>query len=256
MSITVKRSHLRRVVVAIDPATTSGEDADDTGIVTVARGPCQPSTCKLTVHCPGHGYVLADDTCHLPPVGWARVAVHAFDTWDADRVVAEVNNGGDMVGVTVRTVRAGIPYATVWATRGKMVRAEPISALYEQGRVHHLGVFADLESEQSTWTPDAPFSPNRVDALVWGLTSLGLIGAQGAAFLAAYKDEVAARKPTAVGGRLAQLPRLGADSHSALRPGCKHRFWGQDGRCVYCGGTATQSGTSSTTTFSTPPVRG
>jgi phage terminase large subunit-like protein len=234
VSVSVKRSDLRRVVVAIDPATTSSEDADDTGIVTVARGPCQPSTCKLTVRCPGHGYVLSDDTCHLSPIGWARVAVDAFDRWQGDRVVAEVNNGGDMVGVTLRAVRLGIPYASVNATRGKVVRAEPISALYEQGRVHHLGVFSELESEQATWTQDSPWSPNRVDALVWGLTYLGLAGAQGAAFLAVYKDEVQARKP-APGGRLAQLPHLGADAHDALRPGCAHRFF--TGRCVYCGGT-------------------
>jgi len=234
VSISVRRSDLRRVVVAIDPAATSSEDADDTGIITVARGPCQPSTCKLTVHCPGHGYVLADDTCHLGPIGWAQVAVEAFDTWQADRVVAEVNNGGDMVGVTIRTVRPGIPYATVYATRGKVVRAEPISALYEQGRVHHLGTFPELEAEQSTWTQDSPWSPNRVDALVWGLTYLGLVGAQGAAFLAAYKDEIAARTPV-VSPVLAALPHLGAaEVESTLRPGCKHRFF--TGVCVHCGG--------------------
>jgi hypothetical protein len=110
------------------------------------------------------------------------------------------------------------------------VRAEPISALYEQGRIHHLGTFPELEAEQSTWTQDSPWSPNRVDALVWGLTFLGLAGAQGAAFLAAYKDEIEQRKP-ALDPRPAALPRLGAESDtqdgSALRPGC---------RCVYCGG--------------------
>ncbi|MGO9903478.1 MAG: hypothetical protein ACLP0J_28205 [Solirubrobacteraceae bacterium] len=237
MSVNVRRSDLRRVVTAVDPAATSSETADDTGIVTVARGPCQPSTCKLSVRCPGHGYVLADDTCHLGPIGWATVAVQAFDTWQADRIVAEVNNGGEMVGVTVRTVRPGIPYATVYATRGKRVRAEPISALYEQGRIHHLGTFPELEAEQSTWTQDSPWSPNRVDALVWGLTFLGLAGAQGAAFLAAYKDEIEQRKP-ALDPRPAALPRLGAESDtqdgSALRPGCRHRF--STGVCVYCGG--------------------
>ena len=234
MSVNVRRSDLRRIVVAVDPAVTSGESADDTGIVTVARGPCQPSTCKLTIHCPGHGYVLADDTCHLPPTGWAHRAIAAYDQWQADRIVAEVNNGGDMVGETIHAVRVGVPYSSVHATRGKRVRAEPVSALYEQGRVHHLGVFAELEQEQSIWTPDSAWSPNRVDALVWGLTFLGLVGAQGAAFLATYKDELATRAP-AQDPRLARLPRLGAEAESRLRPGCKHRFF--TGVCVYCGGS-------------------
>jgi phage terminase large subunit-like protein len=243
VSVSVKRSDLRRIVVAIDPATTSSEDADDTGIVTVARGPCQPATCKLAaigIRCPGHGYVLADDTCHLPPIGWARTAVQAYDTWQADMVVAEVNNGGELVGTTVRTVRPGIPYDTVTATRGKRVRAAPISALYEQGRIHHLGVFAELESQMQTWAPDdTTWSPDRVDALVWACTYLGLVGAQGAAFLAAYKDEIGARRP-APGGRLAAMAHVGADAQDALRPGCKHRFF--TGRCVYCGGQAAGAG--------------
>ena len=175
----IRRSDLTRIVVSIDPAATSGEGADDTGIIIVGRGPHQPDTCEIP-QCPGHGYVLDDRTCHLPPHGWAETAISAYDQWQADRVIAEVNNGGDMVGATLHAVRVGIPYAKVTATRGKQVRAEPVSALYEQGRVHHLGVFTELEQELETWTPDAKWSPNRLDALVWGLTYLGLIGAQGA----------------------------------------------------------------------------
>lgn len=188
--IEVCRSDLRRVVVAVDPAVSANEDSDDTGIVVVARGPHQPATCRLEglATCPGHGYVLDDLTCHVTPREWAARAIAAFDHWAADRIVAEVNNGGDMVGTTIHAARPGVPYEAVRATRGKTTRAEPASALYEQGRVHHLGVFPELESQLTTWTPDAD-SPDRLDALVWGLTALGLIGGQGVAFLAAWRSK-------------------------------------------------------------------
>lgn len=175
----LKRSDFSQVVVAIDPAVTSGEESDSTGIIAVARGPHQPDTCKLTGLCPGHGYVLGDYTCRLPPAGWAVQAIAAFDKWRANRMVAEVNNGGDMVGDTIRAIRSTIPYEPVRATKGKWVRAEPVSSLYEQGRVHHLGNFLDLEEEMTTWSPDSKDSPDRMDAMVWGLTSLGLIGQLG-----------------------------------------------------------------------------
>lgn len=152
---------LTRVVVAIDPAVTSGEDSDETGIVTVGKDAA------------GEYHVLADRSCRMTPDGWARRAVTAFDEYNADRIVAEVNNGGDLVEATLRTVRRNIPYAKVHASRGKRVRAEPIAALYEQCRVHHYGDLAQLEDQMVTFTPDGmDGSPDRVDALVWGLTEL------------------------------------------------------------------------------------
>jgi phage terminase large subunit-like protein len=151
---------LMRVVVAIDPAVTSGEDSDLTGIIVAGMS------------ADGHFYILDDKTVKDTPDAWARIAVEAFHEWEADRVVAEVNNGGDMVQILLRTINASIPYKKVNATRGKRVRAEPISALYEQGRVHHVGSFEMLEDQMVTWTPDMPKSPDRIDALVWALTDL------------------------------------------------------------------------------------
>lgn len=151
---------LVRVVVAIDPAVSSGEDSDETGIVVAGLG------------VDGRGYVLADRSCRLSPDGWARRAVAAFDDFRADLVTAEVNNGGDLVEQTVRTVRRSIPYRKVSASRGKAVRAQPVAALYEQGKVSHCEVFADLEEQLVTWTPEDGTSPDRLDALVWALTEL------------------------------------------------------------------------------------
>jgi phage terminase large subunit-like protein len=151
---------LMRVVVAIDPAVTSGEDSDLTGIIVAGMS------------ADGHFYVLDDKTIKETPDAWARIAVEAYKEWEADRVVAEVNNGGDMVQILLRTINPSIPYKKVIATRGKRVRAEPISALYEQGRVHHVGAFDMLEDQMVTWTPDMPKSPDRIDALVWALTDL------------------------------------------------------------------------------------
>lgn len=152
---------LARVVVAIDPAVSSGESADETGIVVAAKGD------------DGAFYVLADRTCKMSPDGWARRAVIALDEFSGDRIVAEVNNGGDMVELTVRTVRAGVPYKAVRASRGKRVRAEPIAALYEQGKVHHVGALPELEDQMCSFLPEGnEKSPDRVDALVWALTEL------------------------------------------------------------------------------------
>ena len=151
-----------RVVVAIDPAVSANEDSDETGIIVAGMG------------VDGHGYILADLTCRLSPDGWARRAVTGYHQWQADRIVAEVNNGGDMVRTTVATVDARVPYKAVHASRGKIVRAEPIAALYEQGRIHHVGTFDELEDQMCSFTPDnlAGTSPDRVDASVWALTEL------------------------------------------------------------------------------------
>lgn len=151
---------LARVVVAVDPAVSSTEESDETGILVCGLG------------ADGRGYVLADRSCRLSPDGWARRAVAAYDEFAADVLVAEVNNGGDLVGQTVKTVRRSISYKTVHATRGKAIRAQPISALYEQGRVSHCEVFPDLEDQLTSWTPESGTSPDRMDALVWALTEL------------------------------------------------------------------------------------
>lgn len=161
-----------RVVVAVDPAVTAHEDSDETGIVVVARGR------------DGHGYVLADRTCKLSPDGWARRAVQAYEEFGADRVVAEVNQGFDLVESVMRSVAPGLSYKAVKAKQGKKLRAEPVAALYEQQRVHHVGpagVFAKLEEQMTTWTPEDPDSPDRVDALVHGITELGLVSPGAAA---------------------------------------------------------------------------
>lgn len=159
-----------RVVVAVDPATTSGENSDETGIIVCAKG------------IDNHGYILEDASCKESPDGWARIVAALYDKWGADRVIAEKNQGGDMVERIVRSVHPNIAYKGVAAKVGKKLRAEPIAALYEQGKVHHVGYFAELEDQWCTWVPDMAShqkSPDHVDALVHGLTELGLIGAPG-----------------------------------------------------------------------------
>ena len=118
---------MTRIVVAIDPAVTSGEEADETGIIVAGKDQN------------GHGYVLADISGRYPPTEWARLAITAYATHRADRIVAEVNNGGDMVGARLRMVDPNVAFTAVRASRGEVVRAEPVAALYQRGRVHHVG---------------------------------------------------------------------------------------------------------------------
>jgi phage terminase large subunit-like protein len=163
---TAEAPDLARVVVAIDPATTATEDSDETGIVVAGRG------------VDGRFYVLDDCSCRLTPDGWATRAVGAFDRYEADRIIGEVNNGGDLVESCIRHAASArsrhIAYAKVHASRGKLVRAEPIAALYEQGRVSHVGSFPALEDQLCSWVPGShDGSPDRMDALVWALTELG-----------------------------------------------------------------------------------
>lgn len=154
---------LRRVVVGVDPAVSSNPDSNETGIVIAGLG------------VDGHGYVLDDLSGIYKPHEWAARVVVGFDRHNSDRVVGEVNNGGDLVESNVRTARATIPFTAVHASRGKQTRAEPLSALYEQGRVHHVGTLAKLEDQMCAWDPvNDDFSPDRVDALVWALTALGI----------------------------------------------------------------------------------
>jgi phage terminase large subunit-like protein len=156
---------MTRIVVAIDPAVTSGEEADETGIIVAGKD------------ANGHGYVLADLSGRYAPIEWARIAVSAYRTHRADRIVAEVNNGGDLVEATLRMVDPNVAFTAVRASRGKVTRAEPASALCEQGRIHHVGTFPHLEDQMTNFTSDydrqaAGYSPDRVDGLVWALTDL------------------------------------------------------------------------------------
>lgn len=153
---------LVRVVVAIDPAVTSSEQADETGIIVAGIG------------IDGLGYVLADRSARVSPDSWARRAVQGYDDFKGDRIIGEVNNGGEMVGLTIGTVRKNLPYTAVHASRGKQARAEPVAALYEQHRIFHTQEFNELEDQLVTWTPESGESPDRLDALVWAFTELFL----------------------------------------------------------------------------------
>ena len=154
--------NLTRICVAIDPAVTSGEDSDETGMIVAG------------VSMDGQYYVLFDGTLRASPDAWARKAVELYHKYKANRIVAEKNNGGDMVGLVIHHVDPTVPIKLVSATRGKHVRAEPISALYEQGKVHHVGGFNQLEDQMVSWTPDSATSPDRMDALVWAITELSV----------------------------------------------------------------------------------
>jgi phage terminase large subunit-like protein len=124
------------------------------------------------------GYVLGDLSIQGSPLSWAQAAVAAYHTFKADRIVAEANNGGEMVELTIRQVDSGVPVKLVHASRGKQTRAEPVAAIYEQGRIHHMGRFDALEDEMCLWVPGDP-SPNRMDALVWAFTELKITTATG-----------------------------------------------------------------------------
>lgn len=170
---------LRKVVVAIDPAA-GGDNA--TGIIVCGTG-----------HAPGeseikeshisvasslkknqriHGYVVADLSLHGSPDQWARAAVRAFHDFGANEIVAEANQGGEMVRYTIHTVDSSVPVRLVHATRNKKTRAEPIVALFEQGRIHMTGKLPHLEEQLLTWDPEISASPDRLDAMVWGLHHL------------------------------------------------------------------------------------
>lgn len=154
---------LIRIVVAIDPAVSAKEDSDETGI----------SVAAIDGREPVHVYVLEDLSGIYTPDEWAKVAITAYHRWQADRIVGEVNNGGDLVEANLRTQDSNVSYKAVHASRGKAIRAEPVSAMYEQGRVHHVGMLAKLEDQQTNWAPATDKdSPDRMDALVWAVTEL------------------------------------------------------------------------------------
>ena len=154
---------LERIVVAVDPAISSGDKSDEHGILVQGIGS------------DGRGYVLDDQSIKGTPGQWANRAISTFDRYEADALVIEINQGGDMVRHTLESIRPSIPIIEVRATRGKHVRAEPISALYEQNRISHVGSFPDLEAQMCQMTAggyEGEGSPDRVDAMVWGFTEL------------------------------------------------------------------------------------
>lgn len=162
----------KRLVVAIDPAVTNKTDSDETGIIAAGVAECW---CKGFAE--DHGFVLEDGSGRHAPDAWARRALAMLDDLEGDLIVAEVNNGGDLVEVNIRTVRKNAPYKAVHASRGKRTRAEPISALSEQGKVHHVAgaKLEQLEDQMCTWDPlGGGKSPDRLDAMVWALTELML----------------------------------------------------------------------------------
>src|ERR1051325_3028562 len=159
----IEAPELERIAVAVDPSATSG--GDEAGIIVAGKAA-------------EHGYILADKSLQGSPKTWALAAVNAYHDHKADCIVAESNNGGEMVELTIKTIDPKVPVKLVHASRGKQTRAEPISALYEPkpdrpGRVHHVGPFPALEDEMCLWMPGDP-SPNRMDAAVWALTELML----------------------------------------------------------------------------------
>jgi phage terminase large subunit-like protein len=156
-------SDLTRVVVAVDPAVTGNETSDDTGIIVVG---------SKTVDGKEHYYVIDDFTYHGDVTGWGQNVIDAYRRHSADLVVAETNQGGDLVEMNIRNYDRSIRFKKVTATRGKALRAEPIANLYDMGLVHHVGNFLELEDELCMWTPEDKESPNRLDALVWGVTYL------------------------------------------------------------------------------------
>lgn len=152
---------LARIVIGIDPAVSADEDSDLTGIIGAG------------VDRAGHLFILADRSIRASPAGWASRAVALYDELRADRIVAESNQGGLMVEATIRTVRASLPVTLVHASRGKVTRAEPVAALWEQGKAHIVGSLPELEDEMCSFAPGVmTHSPDRVDAAVWAATEL------------------------------------------------------------------------------------
>ena len=164
---------LQRVVISIDPAPTSDRGSDETGIMATGKDAS------------GHGYILKDWSLRGSPDEWARAAVKAYHTHQADLIVAEINNGGEMVEAVLRSVDESVPFKAVRAMRGKSKRAEPIAALYEQGKVHHVGTnedFEKLERQMRVFTGANGRRDDRTDAMCWGLHEL-LVGEGDFAFV-------------------------------------------------------------------------
>jgi phage terminase large subunit-like protein len=159
--IKAPQNDINRVVVSVDPSITTTAEGAETGLIVCGRDD------KL------NGYVMADHSGHYSPSGWAQRAIDLFKSYKANYIVAETNNGGDMVIATIQNLDPSIPVKKVVATRGKRTRAEPVSMLYEQGRVFHIGTHHKLEEQMIDFNPDdLKIANDRVDAMVWGFTEL------------------------------------------------------------------------------------
>ncbi len=219
-----------RIVVAVDPAGTYGDDADETGIVVCARDR------------DSHGHVLEDASMKGSPRSWAQKAANMYEKWQADCIVAEVNMGNALVEDVIRSVAPTINYKAVRAVEGKRLRAEPVTALYEQGRIHHRGVFPVLEDQLCSFRVDVPIkntrgtSPDHMDALVHGFTELGLVSwGQGAGWLSYMQQQI----ETAAAHPERSVPAKPRDYFSFEEPPAAKgtcpdpKFFA--GRCVNCG---------------------
>lgn len=170
-----KLPDFNRIVIAVDPAVSTGKASNETGIMACGRAAISGRNGMEQ-----HGYLLEDQSGRWTPLEWATRTVEMYKRHKADRVVAEVNQGGDLVKSNVHTVDGNVPVKMVHATRGKIVRAEPVAAKGEQHKIHHVGTFGLLESQLTTYVPDSGLpSPDRMDAYVWGFTEL-LLAKQGA----------------------------------------------------------------------------
>jgi phage terminase large subunit-like protein len=151
-----------RITINIDPAISSTAESDETGITVTGQDSL------------GNGYVLADESGKYSPEQWSSVAINLYNKWGADCIVAEKNQGGDMVSSVLRSSGFNGRVKLVTATKGKFIRAEPIYALYEQGKIFHVGYHNRLEAQMCMFTSELKNSPDRVDSLVWGFTELML----------------------------------------------------------------------------------
>jgi predicted phage terminase large subunit-like protein len=162
---------------------SSKDGSDETGLIVAGKS------------AEGHGYVLEDLSGRYPPSEWARIAVDAYRAHSADRIVAEINQGGDLVETTLRTIDPNIPFTAVHATRGKYTRAEPVAALFEQNRCHLVGAFPRLEDQLASFTPDLDRaragSPDRADSMIWAMTELMLERTPYAGLFDWYEREAA-----------------------------------------------------------------
>lgn len=234
---------LQRIVVAIDPAGSYGEESDETGIIVCGKGQDR------------HGYVLADHSCRVSPHEWAGIAAAAYERWGADAIVAEKNYGQALVEEVIRSVAPFVRYIPVQAQAGKRLRAEPITALYEHldehqqldPRIHHVGTFPKLEDQLTEWRPDVVTktrgtSPDRMDALVHGFTELGLarwgVGQGWMEFMRRQVREMEAAHekpaPRRAGFFLGANPLAKATDAKS----CKHRWFANSTggyNCAYCG---------------------
>ena len=165
----------KRVVVAIDPSGSAKKEADEAGIVVAGIADCP------LCHGDEHAFILEDLSGRYSPNDMGRKAVTAYHHWHADRLVAEDNFGGQIIDDLIHLIDRSVAYRAVHASRGKIIRAEPVAALYERGRVHHVGMFAKLEDEMCGYAPGAAYSPGRLDAMVWALTDL-MLGESRAGF--------------------------------------------------------------------------